>query len=143
MSGVAINIEAEFKPIYEVFDNMIEAGLDTGELMDMVGLEMVGSTVDRFRTSTAPDGSAWKPVKRGGTPLVDQGLLRGSITHLHDQDEVEWGTNSIYGAIHQFGGQAGRNHAVTIDARPYVGVSDDDEELIQDVAYDFLEDIHS
>lgn len=142
MSGVGIHIEADFQPIYSVFGKMVKEGSDTSELMDAVGLAMVSSTVDRFSTGSGPDGSKWKPVLRGGSPLVDEGLLRGSMTYLYSDDEVLWGSNMVYAAIHQFGGKAGRNKSVKIDARPFVGVSDDDEAEIEALAYDFLEDIY-
>jgi len=40
---------------------------------------------------------------------------------------VEVGTNKVYAAIHQFGGEAGRkSKRVTIPARPYLLVQDED-----------------
>lgn len=42
---------------------------------------------------------------------------------------VEWGTNVVYGRIHQFGGLAGRkDRRVRIDARAYLGVSAEDSD---------------
>jgi phage virion morphogenesis protein len=32
----------------------------------------------------------------------------------------------VYARIHQLGGKAGRGHAVTLPARPYIGISEDD-----------------
>jgi len=47
---------------------------------------------------------------------------------------VRIGNNRIYGAIHQFGGQAGRGHKVTLPARPYLGINGDDEVEITQIS---------
>ncbi len=42
---------------------------------------------------------------------------------------VEIGTNVVYGAIHHFGGKAGRGRRSTIHARPFMPVAKDGDEL--------------
>ena len=42
-------------------------------------------------------------------------------------------------AIHQLGGKAGRGHAVTIPARPFLGVTEQDTTYIGEKAQDYLE----
>lgn len=111
------------------------------------------STRLRFRTQIAPDGSAWKPSLRaqitGGRTLTQDGHLSGSLSARHGRDFAEWGVNRIYAAIHQFGGVirpksakalrfplAGGGFAVvqsvTMPARPYLGLSDDDRSDVLD-----------
>jgi phage virion morphogenesis protein len=51
---------------------------------------------------------------------------------------VAVGTNRVYAAIHQLGGQAGRGRKVTIPARPYLGVSAADRVRILAVLKWFL-----
>lgn len=59
--------------------------------------------------------------------------LGGSIS-------VEIGTNVIYGAIHQFGGAAGRkDRRVTIPARPFLGVSNEDSTELLAIENDHLQ----
>ena len=62
----------------------------------------------RFKTETAPDGTRWKPSLRaqisGGRTLTRDGHLSGSLSSQSGADFAEWGVNSIYAAIHQFGG---------------------------------------
>lgn len=58
--------------------------------------------------------------------------LGGSIS-------VSWGTNVLYGAIHHFGGRAGRGHRARIPARPYLGVSDDDRAELVNIENDLLQ----
>lgn len=52
--------------------------------------------------------------------LQDSGRLAASIHEDYGPDHASVGTNVIYAAIQQLGGQAGRGHAVTIPARPYL-----------------------
>jgi phage gpG-like protein len=62
--------------------------------------------------------------------LTDTSQLRNSITHKADATGVTVGTNMVYAAIHQFGGQAGRDLKTTIPARPYLVVQDEDYDRI-------------
>jgi phage gpG-like protein len=63
-----------------------------------------------------------------------QGGLMGSI-HYTDvtPNSVKIGTEKIYGAIHQFGGMAGRNKKVRIPEREYILLQDEDKPVIIDV----------
>lgn len=70
---------------------------------------LVSDVKRRFVTSTAPDGSPWKPLKyrrpRGpGKPLLDTGLLLASITGSYEPNALRVGTNRAGAALHQFGG---------------------------------------
>ena len=107
-------------------------------MFDQIGQTLVASTIARFESGRGPDGAAWKPSRRaleeGGKTLVDKGLLRNSITHRAGARGVDVGTNVLYGAIHQFGGRAGRNRSAKIPARPYLGVDDEDARAIERIA---------
>lgn len=70
--------------------------------------------------------------------LIDSGALLNSINWQADRQGVEIGTNRVYAAIHQFGGKAGRGHKVTIPARPYLVVQEEDLDQINDVLEDYL-----
>ena len=137
-------------------------------LLAAIGNELVTSVSRRFETGTAPDGSRWPESLRarltGGQTLIRTGRLRDSIAETGPQltaRSVEVGTNVVYAAIHQFGGiipphiiRARRARALsipgigfrravhhpggTIPARPYLGLSDTDERVIQDLTEDWL-----
>ena len=115
---------------------------DTGPLMQAVGEALVSSTVERFETGKCPEGDAWKPSKRvenqGGQTLVDTGRLKSSIVFEATRMHVAVGTGVEYAGIHQFGGQAGRNQAVFLDPRPFLGVSEEDRQEIQGLMVDHL-----
>jgi phage virion morphogenesis protein len=142
------------------------AGLDAAQdtLLRPIGALLVASTVRRFATNVAPDGAAWpklNPVydafRRAGPMLVQSTALRGSITFGTAAGEVRVGSNMIYAAVHQFGavikpvkakaltfrlGGSGpliRVRSVTIPARPYLGVSDEDAADIVDLSKDVLQ----
>ncbi len=47
-------------------------------------------------------------------------LIHRSISTQVGDWNVAWGSNLVYAAIQQFGGEAGRGHSVEIPARPYI-----------------------
>lgn len=61
-----------------------------------------------------------------------------SIHTFYDDDSAIIGSNLAYAAIHQLGGQAGKNKKVTIPARPYLKLTDDDLEEIINYVKHFL-----
>ena len=117
-----------------------------------IGEELLLSTDARFDSETAPDGRPWAPLnaeyaawKRAfhGTDkiLKLRGYLRDTLRYQATDASVAIGSNRIYSAIHQFGGQAGRGHKATIPARPYLGVSDDDVAAILALVEDAFGDM--
>ena len=58
--------------------------------------------------------------------LQVSGQLASSVNTYYDNDSAVIGSNLEYAAIHQLGGQAGRNKSVEIPARPYLKLTDDD-----------------
>lgn len=73
-----------------------------------------------------------------GHTLLDTGQLAASITKQVTADCVPIGTNKAYAAIHQYGGVTGRNDSVTLPARPFLVVQDEDLEEIERAAADFI-----
>lgn len=117
------------------------AQFDARDMLDEIGQALASTTTRRFRDSVDPEGRPWQSlrpatIKQKGSskPLIHHGHLRDSITHEVRGDRVAVGTRMIYGAIHQFGGQAGRRLAAKIPARPYLGLSADDAAEINDIA---------
>lgn len=110
--------------------------------MEEIGEMLTSSTVERFSTSTAPDGTEWPVSQRaeneGGKTLVDTGRLRGSIGYEASPDQVIVGSNLVYARIHQLGGETGRGHAVTLPERPYIGISEDDIDEARAILADHL-----
>lgn len=145
MSGVTLRIDtSDLADVGEKLDRLTSRASDMTPLMDEIGAMLVASTQDRFEKGVDPDGNAWAPSIRvleaqgNAQTLVDSGRLMTSVTHIPGNDEVEVGSNVVYAAIHQAGGQAGRGLAVTIPARPYLGISAEDEHEIGNLIDDYL-----
>lgn len=132
---------------------------DLTPLMDELGGAMVASTQARFEAEKAPDGTPWersaRAVHEGGQTLRDSNRLYQSITHRAGRQHVAWGTNVIYAAVHQFGatirpksanalafalpgGDFAQVQKVEIPARPFLGVSRDDQAEIGRTVEGFL-----
>ncbi len=117
------------------------------ELLDIVGAEAETQTKRRIQEEkTSAEGMPWAPwsekyarTRRGSQSLLQAaGHLLESIDHEVDEGEsVVVGSNLIYAAIHQFGGDAiGRPWMV---ARPYLGLSDENEQELSAVVEKFFE----
>jgi phage virion morphogenesis protein len=72
------------------------------------------------------------------TILRLSGRLAGSFSYRANPDHVRVGTPVEYAAIHHFGGKAGKNRKVTIPRRQILGLSDDDQGAIAEIAGDWL-----
>lgn len=116
------------------------------KVLGKVGSILKSSAQERIsETKTDPDGKAWQDLdfftslnraRRGRDPdgiLRDTSVLLGSIKFQVGSTEVEIGSDLIYAATHQFGDPS-RN----IPARPYLGVSTQDEQDIIDAMDAFL-----
>lgn len=132
---------------------------NTQALMESVGEALVSGTKKRFDEKKDPEGTPWKPSRRalekGGKTLMHSGRLRRSIDYAATSDKVMVGSNLAYARIHQKGGEItpkkakklvfkdsdGKTvavDAVTIPARPYLGVSKEDMEEVKSTMADFL-----
>lgn len=123
------------------------AGFVNKTLFLAIGEVLRKSTKARFSKQQAPDGSPWAPLspqyaaykrKRGyGKKILKmRGYLRGIPTVQATDVSVSIGSNRIYAAMHQYGG---RTRFGQIPARPYLGISDEDEQKIMDTLQDAFE----
>lgn len=79
----------------------------------------------------------WTPSlraeKEGGQTLVDHAILASSINVQVSGSAITISSNLDYAAIQNFGGPAGRNHAVLLPARPFAVVQDEDLDEMIDI----------
>lgn len=156
MAGIGIRVEGS--DLASAAAGAIAGRADnTRELFEQIGMSLVASTQRRFETGSGPDGSPWPPSlrgKTGGKTLVDSARLMQSITYIAAESQVEVGSNVLYAAIHQLGGtikpKAGKSlvftiggrkvfaNSVTIPARPFLGIDQEDEAEIAAIAADWL-----
>lgn len=151
MTGLSYTVRIEDRDLLMQLESLIGQMEDLEPFHRLVGEHMLTSVYERFETETAPDGSRWQShapatvrsrLKRNGnaplTILRESGRLAGSFNYEATSQHAKIGTPVIYAAIHHFGGEAGRNHAVTIPPRPILGLSANDETAIIEIAEDWL-----
>jgi len=117
MSGALITGKIEDRGVLEKLaairartENMRPVWADIGQII-------LESIQRNFREHRAPDGTPWQPVsaayarwksskgKSPGNILNLKGLLQKLIHTTVASDSVTIGTNVVYAAIHQFGGE--------------------------------------
>ena len=107
MTGVRLHLDGEEAALAAV-DGMLRRARNPRGLFENIGMALVTSTQMRFERGQAPDGSPWPPslrvIAHGGRTLVETARLMRSITSIASDSGVEVGTNVIYAAIQQFGG---------------------------------------
>ena len=132
-----IEIKIDDKEIQQLFKKLAAKTENLRPLMKNIAGIMMDSTEENFDKEGRPD--KWTPLapstikqrtKTGTWPgkilQVSQGGLASSITSKYDNNSAIVGTNKVYAAIHQFGGNTGRNKKVKIPARPYLKLTDKD-----------------
>ena len=156
MSGITIDVKIEDKEVKALFQRLLEKMQDLTPAMKVIGQIIRTSVVKNFEAGGRPH--RWKPSKRamveGGRTMVDTGRLMKYITSRAYRDRAEVGTNVIYAAIHQFGGdiEASRSKylkfriggrwaqkkKVRIPARPFLVVQDEDWQEIKEAILEYL-----
>ncbi len=133
---------------------------DMTPVMEKIGEALVDRNQQGMLAGESPDGSFYAPrspvtiaryqrLKMSyGLPLDVQGDMRNDIFHQADATEVNWGSNAIQAAVMQFGavkgafGTAPNGSSIpwgTIPARPFIGVSAEDQVHILDLLEKWLE----
>jgi len=146
MADVGIVIDQGGERLAERLDRLADMPIDN--LMDNIGSEIKDQTVRRIESEkTDPEGNDWEDwsPKYAATRHGNQSLLIGggpdylltTITWNANSESVIVGTNLIYGAIHQFGGE---EVDIPIPARPYLGLSDENEEDVMGIVDKWLDD---
>lgn len=146
--GILARMVQEDRQIRAVLTQLIALGKNPAPALEDIAVIGENTTRERFTTQIDPHGQRWKPSIRaminGGKTLTKDGHLGDSITHRSTKLFAEWGTNRLYGPIHQFGGEIKpknatslrfrlangafvRTQLVTIPKREYVGLSSNDE----------------
>lgn len=148
MTGIAV--DAQIQGLAELGDaqrRMVALGQRPRPIWEAVGNYGENSTRLRFKNQAGPDRKRWKPSIRarevGGQTLVMKARLLRSITHKSDDNGTAWGTNVIYARVQNDGAvisakSGGRLRfrlpggrfvtvsKVTIPARPFIGINEDD-----------------
>lgn len=145
MSGARVTIGVDDADVRAMLGRIADFGEAPPRAMfaDM-GEALVISTRDRAARQVDPDGVPWldlspkyqayKDKKRPGVPILkfDFHMLGDQFGYQVGDTFLDVGTNAIYGAIQQLGGRG-------IPAREYLGISDDDADLLAEILGDHLQ----
>lgn len=117
---------------------------DKKPLLELIGNHLLNIVSESFQDEKSATGKAWKKnaprtIRKKGSKKIlhDSGMLVTSIDYNVNKDEVIIGTNKKYAAIHQFGGRAGRNRAVKIEARPFLPI--ENKKLVKNVEEEIID----
>ena len=162
MSSVSVKVDGDVQRLMQRLGRI--AGMDKAGINNAIAEGLRTSTIERFQAEKSPEGKKWKQSIRareeGGKTLTKSTALRSSIRSDSSADGLAIGTNDIRAATHQFGDtriiKAKRKKAlrfrvngrwvskkevkVTIPARPFLGVSEEDEKEIKELLRQSLEE---
>ncbi len=138
-----IEIKLDNKEIESRLLDLAKRSENLRPLMKNIAGVFAYSTEENFKEEGRPDkwadlaeSTKKQRTKTGHYPgqiLQVSGQLASSISTYYDNDSAVIGSNLDYAAIHQLGGQAGKNQSVTIPARPYLQLNN--EEIIEVIIY--------
>lgn len=133
---------------------------DLRPLMEDIGFNMKENT--RLRLSEGVDiygeefVTSFRASDEGGQTLIDTGLLRNSIDYLATKKSIEWGVTKAIpyawilnaGGIikpkkkkflrFKLGGQWQFRKFVVMPERRFIGLSNEDQQMLLDLVYSFL-----
>lgn len=130
-----IEIKIDNKQIESKLLDLAQKSENLRPLMKNIAGIFAYSTEENFKEEGRPkwqnlkDSTIKQRTKKKQWPgmiLQVTGQLASSVNTYYDDDSAVIGSNLAYAAIHQLGGQAGRNKSVEIPTRPYLKLSDDD-----------------
>ena len=142
MSDEPIEIKIDNKKVEKALLEIAQKTSNLRPLMKNIAGIMADSTEENFKEEGRPK---WKDLsektktarkKTGHYPgqiLQVSGQLALSVTTQYDDTSAIIGSNKIYAAIQQLGGQAGKNKKTTIPARPYLRLTENDYHNILEV----------
>ncbi len=146
-----ITITVDATGLQNAFDALVQRLRDTSPLMKEVTLVMNVAVSENFEQGGRPQ---WQSKYDGSkSRLQDTSRLKSSITSYSDQSLAIVGTNVEYAGIHQFGGEIRPKKAkalrfggrfvgkVTMPARPFLKLTDDDMREIEAVGSQYLASI--
>lgn len=148
MSDKPIEIKIDNNDVERKLLELAQKSENLRPLMKNIAGIFASATEENFKNEGRPD--KWtelseatkkqrtKQKKWPGQILQVSGQLASSISTQYDDESAIIGSNLDYAAIHQLGGQAGKNKKVTVPARAYLKLTDDDFNEILDATKNFL-----
>ncbi|MGR2850381.1 phage virion morphogenesis protein [Vibrio vulnificus] len=150
MAGVRYSIEMNEAAVQAKFKELLERTEHMEPAMMEIGEELLISHDQRFRDQRSPDGVPWAPLsettkslktKNVDTILVLNRFLSRTLNYQASSDNLLFGSPLEYAATHQFGRTTTPNSMIpnkAIPARPFLGVDENDRQMILRVLSDYL-----
>jgi phage virion morphogenesis protein len=141
------------------FEHLLAAGADLRPLMRDIGEALLRSTQKRFESGIAPNGEPWKELADGSKAhLYQTGRMMSDIHATSGDDWVRLTAGAKQARWHQFGTKPytiepreakalfwpnashpwRRVHHPGLPARPFLGISQEDDDLITRLAFEHL-----
>ena len=150
MSDKPIEIKIDNKEVEKALLELANKGVNMRPLMKNIAGIMLSATEENFKEqgrvekwqdlSAVTKKQREKKKKWPGMILQVEGILAASINTQYDDDSAVIGSNQPYAAIHQLGGNVGKNKKVTIPKRPYLNLTDGDYKEILHESKKFVKD---
>lgn len=155
MAGAKYRIELDDEVLRRTLQELPERATNLAPALKNIGEHLDETTRRRFDRHEAPDGTAWDPVseryasrkrrgkaaprgrsgdRRPGNILRLTGELKDTLRFQILGNELLFGSDRIYAATHQFGDDT-RN----IPSRPFLGLSDENDQSIREILNDHLQ----
>ena len=142
MAGVSFKIDSA--SLQRALGRLHELGDDMRPLWEDMGEELHFITRDRFDNVRGPDGERWEELldatierkvadNKHGKILHQDLFLRDSFSHKASGAGLEFGSNRLYAATHQYG-----DDSRGIPARPFLGWGAEEEAALDDVLQQHL-----
>ena len=146
----SINIIVLTQEAEQALSDLARSLTDMKPALKAIGESLVESTKQRFVDSKGPDGVKWKPNKpstlarkKSRKPLIGESLMLSEQIHYDviANDTLIVGSSMEYAAMQQFGGTKAEfpNLWGDIPARPFLGISDADQAMIEETIREHLE----
>lgn len=143
-----IETQIQDRQVNEALSRLARRCKDLRPVQDDLGEYFIESTKRRFATKTGPDGVRWagnadstQEAKGKNDPLIGESRrLSNEIHHRIDGSSLSWGSSLVYAGMQQNGGlKSAYPHLWgNIPARPYLGLSDEDERVVLEILQEHL-----
>lgn len=156
MAGANYRIELDDSTLRSTLNGMLNNAGNLAPALKNIGEHLLISTAERFDRRQSPDGEQWDPVSeryaqrkrrgqaaprgRGGDRRPERVLeltrdLRSLLRYQVTGNELRFGSDRVHAATHQFG-----DPSRSIPARPFLGLTPDDERSIREILNSHLSD---
>lgn len=153
-----IEVEIDSREVIAALKELESKAVDLKPVFQDIGEYLTVSTRERFQTKEAPDGTPWasnsqltQARKGGNNPLIGESKsLSRYFSYNASSGALEFGSPMEYAAVQHFGalqgafGRSDRNTPLpwgNIPARPFLGLSSKDEDVVLDIVRDYLADL--